>query len=333
MPNNRFYPTLLGMPHHRKKRYTPQFDIRHALRNRPLERFIFSHDIIGPLIKRIGRWGLTAMVWPRFVAPYRWRLEHAPMPFPNLPPEFCGYKILHLTDLHAGSTRQSYLLRVLKSAVATRPDLVVISGDLLDYMPAGLAALRELLPEITAPDGVLACFGNHDYHEYSWRHVGKRSSHRAIHKRLRQLLSTLGIRYLCNQKIDIRRGNATLQLVGIDELWTGNADPAAAFADVRTGQPCICLQHNPDGAAILKGYPWHWMLCGHTHGGQVIIPVLGPLFVPVENRQWLRGFYHFQHPAVGTQTMFISRGSGSSIPVRLRCPPEVRLFTLCSADR
>ncbi len=329
LPNPGHHAKLTSMMRRRRKHYTPQFDTRHALRNRPFERFIFSHDIIGPWIKSLGRIALTTMLWPRLVSPYRWSLEKRAMPFARLPRELDGYKILHLTDLHAGATRQSYLMRVLNTAMRTKPDLVLITGDLMDYLPAGLTALAQLLPLLAAPDGVQACFGNHDYHEYSWRHVGKRSSHRAIHKRLRTLLHDKGVNLLCNRNVEIRRGNNRIWIVGMDELWTGNADPAAAFSGVMAGEPCICLQHNPDGLAILRDYPWHWMLSGHTHGGQIVLPGIGPLFVPVEHREWIRGTYQFPHPVVGRQTLYVSRGIGSTIPIRLRCPPEVCLFTVC----
>ncbi len=328
LPNLPRQATLLIMKSSRRKHYIPQFDIHRALRHRPLERLFFHHEIFGPWVKRFGRLSITAMLWPRLVAPYRWSLVHSDMPISGLPQTFHGYKILHLTDFHAGATRQSYLRRVLATAMQAKPDLILISGDLIDYVPAGLPALRELLPLLCAPDGIFACFGNHDYHEYSWRHVGKRSGHRAIHKRLRLLLAKANVPVLCNQSAAISRGTARLWIVGIDELWTGNADPAAAFAGVAAGEPCICLEHNPDGCVQLQNYPWHWMLCGHSHGGQVVFPMVGPLFVPMEHREWIDGIYHFSHPVAGHQRMYVSRGIGSTIPLRMRCPPESRLFTL-----
>jgi predicted MPP superfamily phosphohydrolase len=215
-----------------------------------------------------------------------------------------------------------------------KPDLVVITGDLIDYDPASLAILRRLLQPVvsaTPPDGVAAIFGNHDYHEYSWRHVGPRSARRSIHRRLVQTVQGLGIRLLRNEQLRVRRNGSQLIVVGMDEMWTHRADAAKAFAGVTPNEPVICLQHNPDGIEFLRPYPWQYMLCGHTHGGQARLPVLGALYVPMEHRQYIRGFFHFE-PVNGQRaerrTMFVSTGLGYSAPMRMLCRPEATLFTL-----
>ena len=302
------------------------------MRNRPLESLILRHHQVGRMIKLAGLAGCTALIWPRFVAPYRWRLTRYEMPLRNLGPEFEGYRLLHLTDLHTGQTSQKYLQRVLAHTPAWRPDLIVITGDLIEYRPTSLAKLEVLLRLLRAPDGVAATFGNHDYHEYSWRHVGARSAHRSIHKQLRRLLARHHVECLCNRSLAIRRGSSCLRIVGLDELWAGRCDPKTAFDQVEAGEPCICLQHNPDGLPLLRDYSWQWMLCGHTHGGQVDLPFVGPLFVPVENRRWLRGIFEFPDSHGNVRRMFVSHGLGAGTPVRVRVPPEATLFTLRRAE-
>ena len=280
------------------------------------------------LVTQSGKMFLSMLIWPRFFAPYRWQLTRYDMPLRNLPKAFDGYKILQLSDFHLGRTRLSYIHHVIDTALATRPDLVVITGDLIHYHPDGLAELPATLKRIHAPDGVLAIFGNHDYHEYSWRHVGERSARRAIHKRLRRIVSEHGVKLLLNQAHHVRRGSDQFTVVGLDEMWTGRADPVHAFAGIQPNDPVICLQHNPDGFTFLQDYPWQWMLCGHSHGGQANFPILGPLYVPMEHPEWIRGFYHFEHPTFGHRTMFVSTGIGHSTPIRMRVPPEATLFTL-----
>jgi predicted MPP superfamily phosphohydrolase len=306
-----------------------------------LERLLLSRPAFNIAVAEAGKLFLSALVWPRFVAPYRWRLTRYPMPLAHLDPVFAGYKILHLTDLHVGKTRLDYLVRVVTACLREKPDLVVITGDLIDYQPGALPLLKDLLRELTetpdrAPDGVLAIFGNHDYHEYSWRHVGPRSARRSIHRRLVEVVEGAGVDLLCNARRRITRGTpgggeAGFTVVGMDEMWTGLADAATAFRGLTADEPIVVLQHNPDGVEGLRAYPWQYMLCGHSHGGQATLPLVGPLYVPMEHRQYLRGFFHFPPQAGaagGGRTMFVSTGLGHSTPIRLFCPPEATLFTL-----
>ena len=307
----------------------------------PLERILLSHPALNRLMAWTAQLTLSALIWPRFVAPYRWELTRYDLPLFGLDPAMEGYRILQLTDLHVGRTRMSYLKRVIEACLAEKPDLVVITGDLIDYHPRSLAPLAPLLKQIVAhagADGVCAIFGNHDYHEYSWRHNGARSARRIVHRRLVHIVQDAGVRLLRNEQLRIARGSGRVTLVGMDEMWTGRADAAAAFRGLGADDPVICLQHNPDGIEFLLPHPWQFMLCGHSHGGQAHFPVLGALYVPMVHRQYLRGFFRFPALAgaagdgVGEggreRTMFVSRGLGYTTPIRMGCAPEATIFTL-----
>jgi predicted MPP superfamily phosphohydrolase len=316
---------------------TPQFAPVASGRHRWFERIFVMNRCTNSLISTAGKVLLSSLIWPRFVAPFRWKLTRHPLPLAPLPPAFAGYKILQLTDLHVGRTRESYLHQVVARCLQENPDLVVITGDLIDYGVDNVPILQRILQPLMQariPDGVVAIFGNHDYHEYSWRHIGRRSAHRTIHKRLVKLLDQLGVRLLRNQQLRILRpgeNGGEIVIVGMDEMWTDRADAPAAFANLTPQDAVICLQHNPDGVEILQSFPWQYMLSGHSHGGQANFPFLGALYVPMRHRQYLRGLFHFpplpgQHLA--QRTLFVSTGLGYSHPIRLRCPPEATLFTL-----
>jgi len=354
-----------------QRHHHPQFQIDLAPASRPFERLLLRHRWFHNFISCCGQTTLSLALYPRFIAPYRWILRRYPMPFPNLAPAFIGYKILFISDLHTGCTRQSFLRRVLPACLAEKPDLILLGGDLIDYHPDSLSKLAELLPLLhppsaSPPDGVCAIFGNHDYNEFSHRHNGPRSARRVIHKRLLKLLADSPVRVLRNESITLSRpstgpGSAPslLQIVGLDEMWTRRADALAAFAGLNPAAPTICLQHNPDGyesGPTLKNYPWHYLLCGHSHGGQINAPFLGPLYIPMQFPQYHRGFYDCAAPtpipSIHTppaaparsnpqsnsqlptsnfpRIMYVSTGIGSSEPLRLRVPPEAILFTLAS---
>ena len=132
----------------------------------------------------------------------------------NLHPSFHGQTILQLTDLHVGKTRIDYLARAIDVCMNQKPDLVVITGDLIDYHPDSLPLLANLLKQLTTHShkpqhGFAAIFGNHDYHEYSWRHVGPRSAQRRVHKDLVKLVQQSGIKLLRNEQLTIYAHNPT----------------------------------------------------------------------------------------------------------------------------
>jgi predicted MPP superfamily phosphohydrolase len=315
---------------YRNIKRTPQF----PMRRRGFERWFLLNRAFNRMVTFGGKVFLTMLIWPRFVAPFHWRLSRHRMPLTGLDPAFAGYKILQLTDLHVGRTKEGYLRKVFARCLQEKPDLVVITGDLIDYEPESLPILRRLLEPIVkagVPDGVAAIFGNHDYHEYSWRHVGPRSAHRAIHRRLVKMLQEMGVRLLRDEQLRVQRNGGQLVVVGMDEMWTHRADADRAFAGVSPTDAVVCLQHNPDGIEFLKAYPWQYMLCGHTHGGQARLPLLGALYVPMEHREYIRGFFHFD-PVAGQRaqrrTMFVSTGLGYSAPMRMLCRPEATLFVL-----
>ncbi len=309
----------------------PQFDVAKKLAGRPIERVMLHRGLAGKTLRQMGRLTLTAMIWPRFVAPFRCQVDRYRMPIQGLPAAFENYRIAHLSDLHTGTTRQRFLRRLAEKVSAEKPDLIVVTGDWIDYHPKSLDKLAELLPLLRATDGVIGIFGNHDYHEYSWRHVGARSAHRSIHQRLRRMLQQHSVHLLVDEARPVERSGAFLWFVGLDEMWVGQSNPRRAFAGVPQGAPCICLQHNPDGYPRLKNYPWQWMLCGHSHGGQVVLPMIGPLFLPMENRQWIQGLFCFPEDGPVEKRMFVNRGLGYSTPLRMLAAPQIVFFSLCQA--
>lgn len=311
-----------------KPQRVTQFDLDATLQSRPLERAILRHRWFNVFLHCVGTTGLSLLVWPRFVAPFRWLLTRYDMPLRGLDDAFRGYRILQLSDFHLGRARLGYITRVVERCRAEQPDLIVLTGDLIHYSRKGLEVLPGVLRRLHAPDGVLAIFGNHDYHEYSWRHVGARSARRGIQKRLVRIVEESGVTLLRNQSVTLRRGDATLKIVGLGEMWADQFNPAQAFAGIAPDDVVICLQHNPDGAAKLLDYNWQWLLAGHSHGGQVDVPLLGPMYIPQEHREWVRGCFDLRGTDGTARKMFVSCGVGYSNPVRFRVPPEATLFTL-----
>ncbi len=275
----------------------------------------------------LGAGGLLAglsggAAYARYIEPYWPTWQRLAMDLPGLGAGLVGARIVQLSDLHvAPNLPLDYLRRQLRRVVASNPDLIVLTGDYVTRaIVRDATALRDLLAELRAPLGVYAVLGNHDYgvHEpQPRRFVAAGPNHIA------QIVADAGVTVLRNEARRVERDGAGLQVVGLDDLWGGLCDADVAFANVNPGEPCIALAHNPDTFPLLHNRPCRWVLSGHTHGGQVRLPLLGPLVLPVRNKSHDAGLF-----TAGAQRLYVNRGLGYLRPVRFNCRPEITEFTL-----
>jgi predicted MPP superfamily phosphohydrolase len=217
-------------------------------------------------------------------------------------------RIVHLSDLHT-SGRGGREARVLSLTRQLHPDVIVLTGDTVangpSHLPVAEAAnVRAVLSELSAPLGVFAVPGNWEYAR------GLGDPHR--------LFEGTRVRLLQNEAVELR---ADLWLAGLDDAWA--SDPKLAFRAVPTGVAAIALVHSPSsfpdiapGAALV--------LAGHSHGGQVRLPFLPPLWTPPGTNGYVAGWYE-----QGTSRMYVSRGIGTSLlPLRFLCRPEIAVIDL-----
>ena len=275
----------------------------------------------GKLWRGLGRLGLTGL----HAAPIHrnWLdVRRLTMPLPNLPPNLVGRRLVQISDLHVSPVVwKGYLRQQLRHVADLRPDVLVVTGDLVTggYRYAAFAA--ELLAELDPrpPLGVLCTLGNHDYSMH-----GKRSP-READRRARHFAKVLGDRglaLLLNDAHDL----GGLSIVGLDDLWTGRLDADAAFAQVNGG-PTICLNHDPRNAADLLGHPWHWMLSGHTHGRQLATSTVGRTLNKKRRREFVRGLYDLP----GGRKLYVNRGLSYGQRWESWCKPEITVFKLANA--
>lgn len=254
-----------------------------------------------------GALGLAALLGAVTQA-RRLRYERVTIPVPGLPAALDGVTIVQLSDLHLGSL---FTLENAQRAVAwtqrRQPDLVVLTGDFVSVSEE-IQLLPQALDGLSAPHGVYAILGNHDY----WTEV----------PRLVTALQAQGIDVLRNEQRLITIGGARLALVGLDCIWVGRHDLQLALSARPSATPTIVLAHEPDIADDVAPYGVALQLSGHTHAGHFAAPGLGPLFLPRHGLHYFRGLQR-----VGGMWLYVSRGLGG-IPLRLGAPPEVTEFTL-----
>jgi len=251
-------------------------------------------------------------------------VERVTLSFPNLPVGFDGTTVAVLSDLHAGVRRggAAGIRKVVEDVNALRPDVVVLLGDMVHV---GRRAARHLphLSELRARDGIWACLGNHE-HGFVWfsRYLGP--SRGPSVAEWRRTYADLGVELLVNEARPLEKNGSRVWLVGVDDAYSGHDDLPAALEGTENGEFRLVITHHPDLIDDPSSSEVGLVLAGHTHGGQVHMPILGPVHVSCRKpRERARGLVH----ANGT-TMYVTRGAGEALPIRFRCPREIPLITL-----
>jgi predicted MPP superfamily phosphohydrolase len=242
----------------------------------------------------------------RWLASGGFELREECVPVPGLPPGLHGFRVVQLSDLHAGPfLGAGDLADVVDAANALDPDLVVLTGDLITDDWRDAIGILPDLERLSARHGVLGVFGNHDYR-------GRREG------LIAEAYGARGLRFLRNECARLDTGHGVLAVVGVEDLEEARElDLEAARRDVRAGDVELALCHNPAGAPALARAGCAAVLAGHTHGGQVVgIETYGP-----------------PHPGVrlelGATTLIVSRGLGViGFPLRLGAPSELVVVRL-----
>lgn len=253
------------------------------------------------------------------------------IPIKNLSKTFHHFRIIQMSDIHFGPTNdcQAHLLKVIEKVNRLDADIVVLTGDFLQWDESYIHKLAELLGTIKAKHGIFACLGNHDY---GVCHAGLPATDPINHNTLIEVLFQHEVKTLHNESHHFQIDGQTLTLSGVGDLWTeyfvpqnvlSPSDTQTPFNFSESPQPTILLCHNPDAVDHLHDYHYDLMLCGHVHGGQVSWPLIGPLAVPVKNRQLRRGLHQ-----VGEKWIHINRGLGFIFKARLLSAPEISVIEL-----
>lgn len=230
----------------------------------------------------------------------------------HLPPSLNGLRVAQLSDFHRSRLTSDALIAEAVACVCREsPDLILLTGDFVNDDPADIAPCMKLLAPLVnsgiAPLGVYAVHGNHDV--------------KADLAKLQQALEDSGIVYLRNQSRCLANG---LWIVGLDEDWYGTPDVVAAFADVQADAPVLVLAHNP-GEADLVADRNCIVFSGHTHGGQIRLPIITKRALKwIKAKHYRAGWY-----TTGKARLYVNRGIGNAdVPFRFLCPSEVTFFTL-----
>jgi len=230
--------------------------------------------------------------------------------YPDLPPAFHNYRILHLTDLHLDGMPGLEKL-IVKTIEGLNYDLCVFTGDYRKQTHGPFSQIKEpmqlIVSGINAPDGILATLGNHD----TFMMV--------------DLLREMGIKVLANESHRVERNGQYLTVTGVDDPHYYFTDQAYQCIEGKHQGFPVALVHSPElfDLAAVNGYKLY--LCGHTHGGQICLPGGIPVIRHLYNgKKYYRGLWQYNG-----MKGYTSEGCGTSgIPIRYNSHSEVTLFTL-----
>jgi len=253
----------------------------------------------------------------RYVNPYRPKLEQVSISAPTNHPGLAGMKIGFITDTHVGPfISPDDLARATKLVADEHPDLILLGGDYVSESPRYTSSAVEVIWELVreTPLGGYAVLGNHDLS--------------VSRTRVAEVLTATGIPVLRNQSLPIAYGNDELWIGGIDETLLGDARPADTFAQIPAGAASIALWHEPEFAERASDQGAFLQLSGHTHGGQIRVPGVGPVGLPIHGKRYVMGLNQ-----VNDMLIYTARGVGVyRPPMRFNCPPEVTIITLVAPD-
>lgn len=230
---------------------------------------------------------------------------------PDLPDELVGFRIVQLSDLHLRPvTMPETIEKAVAAANGLDPDLLVVTGDFITERGNDSEELGELLRSLKTRHGLFGVLGNHDCWHQPWK--------------VARDMDAAGVRMLINAGTEINVKGVKLWLGGIDSVWAGRPDLKKALPP-RPGQPTLLLAHEPDYADVVMGENRHLIqLSGHSHGGQVRVPLLGPPVKVKWGSKYLQGAYR-----LGKVRLYVNRGIGcTGRGVRFACPPEITEITL-----
>lgn len=261
--------------------------------------------------------GITGLLasYPVLIERYIILINRYRIPVPNLPDEFNGFRIVHLTDLHYGFLVPLEIIRyVVRRSNRLSGDIIVCTGDYVHKSNTTIQIdnVWPVLSELRAREGVFSVLGNHDHwadteRSLYWMDRTKQNLHGKVQA--------------------IERNGKRIWLAGGGDLWEDHLSFDRLLGSIPDRDCRIVLAHNPDSADTLYSVRTDLIISGHTHGGQVDLPFIGTPVLPVRNKDYSSGLKLSKK----NEKVFISKGIGWAIyPVRFNCYPEIAVLELVS---
>ncbi|MHC4873715.1 MAG: phosphodiesterase YaeI [Planctomycetota bacterium] len=229
-------------------------------------------------------------------------------------------KVLHLSDIHASpSVSLNSIEKAVDLSLEQGADIAFLTGDFITWELIHESEYSRILKKISDQMPVFACVGNHDGGTWAALHGYEDFS------KVAALLEKSGVTLLFNEDAVTTVKNQKLRIAGLGDLWSGECRPENVLKKKRETEEFIfVLSHNPDCKTEVIKYDWDIMCCGHTHGGQLVIPFTNfRPFIPVRDRSFPEGLLSIQ-----SKHIHITRGVGNLHGLRFNCRPEISILNV-----
>ncbi|HLO85309.1 MAG TPA: metallophosphoesterase [Nostocaceae cyanobacterium] len=257
--------------------------------------------------------GFCTLLYARFIEPNWIEINSLQLTLPHLAPEFNGYRIVQISDLHRDRwMTPKRINKIVHLVNQQKPDLVAITGDLVTRNSSQLIpSLEYALNHFSAKDKTVFVLGNHDYEN--------------DYQKIIQVLEKAGITHLGNEVYTLRRGEAVLHIAGVDDITAERDRLDLVLQKLPPVGAAILLAHEPDFVIkTAKTRRFDLQLSGHSHGGQIRLPFTKPLILPPWGRKYYLGLYQ-----VKNMYLYTNRGLGmTGLHLRFGARPEITVFTL-----
>jgi len=257
----------------------------------------------------------AALAYGSLIERLNFHVREIDVPIPGLPDDLDGLRLLQLSDIHLSPfLSEKQLARVIDAANGLHPHLVAVTGDLISSRGDPLDACIRQLARLKSDAGLVGCMGNHE-------------SFAGVEDYTAAAAARVGISFLRSQSQQLRFGQATLNVAGVDYQPINQKRAYLRGADrlIVPGATNLLLSHNPDVFPVAARQGYNLMLAGHTHGGQVSVEIFDEAITPV------RFFTHYVYGLFrqGSASAYVTRGIGTiGIPARIGAPPEISLLRL-----
>jgi uncharacterized protein len=267
---------------------------------------------VGAAVTGAGGWTYVTRIEPDWVD-----VVNVELILPRLSAAFAGFRLAQVSDLHLGEALTAQkLTEAFEQLLTFNPDMIAITGDFVDdryRLKRTFSELGAALRLLTGQVPVVAVLGNHDYR------IGASA--------IREMLADNGVTELRNQVVSVEREGERLYIAGVDDVYRGRPRLDEVLAQIPGEGAAVLMAHEPDFAdqSALTGR-FDLQISGHSHGGQVVFPLIGPPVLPLMAEKYPSGLY-----GVNGMFQYTNRGLGTTtLHVRFNCRPEITIFNFQS---
>lgn len=256
---------------------------------------------------------ICTLLYAHFIEPNWIDINYVRLKLPNLASEFNGYRIVLFSDIHIDKrSKKRRLNHIFRLVNQQKPDLIAITGDFVTRRQMKfIPKLEATLGQLNASDKVVGVLGNHDY----WANATK----------IAEVLEKNNILNLDNKVYTLKRGDALLNIAGVDDVWVGKDRLDLVLKELPAKGAAILLAHEPDFADTSAATNrFDLQLSGHSHAGQIRLPFLEPPLLPGLGEKYYAGLYK-----IGNMFEYTNRGIGmTKLHLRFSARPEITVFIL-----